>query len=98
MAKIDWKDAEGTVASVERIDGRGGPSYTVVFNYKVGGEWYGGTFWSSDEYRKGDSLAMRYDPENPEYNDLVQKENRRRWLWGIGIAAAVVIWLLCALS
>jgi hypothetical protein len=93
MAKIDWKDADGTATSVEQVDGRGGPIYTVAFNYKVDGHWCGGTFTTRDEYRVGDSVAVRYDPKNPDYNDLEQKENRQRWIVG-GVVVVVVLVLI----
>lgn len=93
MGKIDWKDTDGTVASVERQATRGGPIYTVVFTYKVEGSWCGGTFTTRDEYRKGDSVVVRYDPKNPDYNDLTQKDTRERWIIGGVVVAAVLLWL-----
>ena len=97
MAKIDWKDADGTAASVERVDGRSGPTYTVVFTYEVDGHWCGGTFTTSDEYRKGDSVAVRYDPKNPDYNDLTQEETRKHWIIGGIVVVAVLLWLWAVL-
>ena len=95
MAKIDWKDADGTAASVERLDGRYGPTFVVVFTYKVDDEWYGGTFSGSEEYRVGDSLSVRYDPKNPEHNDLVDKEAHKRWLIvGFFVILGIVV-LVC---
>ena len=91
MARTDWKDIDGTVASVERVDGRGGPTFTVVFTYEVEGHWCGGTFTTSDEYRKGDSVSVRYDPRDPDRNDLSVKEGRKKWiLWGIAIIVALL--------
>ena len=97
MAKIDWKDADGTAATVERVDGRYGPTYTVVFTYEVDGHWCGGTFTTSDEYRAGDSVAVRYDPKNPDYNDLAQGEGRKRWVIAGAVAAFVLLLLWAAL-
>ena len=90
MAKIDWKDADGTAATVTRVDGRGGPIYTVVFTYEVDGHWCGGTFTTFEEYRKGDAVAVRYDPKNPDYNDLAQEESRTNWIVA-GMVTAVVL-------
>jgi Protein of unknown function (DUF3592) len=97
MAKIDWKDADGTATSVTRQESRGGPIYTVAFNYEVDGHWCGGTFTTRDEYREGDSVAVRYDPKNPDYNDLMQKESRKRWIIGSVVVFVVLLWLLAVL-
>jgi hypothetical protein len=80
VAKIDWQAIDGTVATVERRDGRGGPTFTVVFTYVVNGHWCAGTFTSGQEYRVGDTLAVQYDPNNPDHNDLSDKEARKKWL------------------
>jgi len=95
MAKVDWKDADATVASVTASDGgRGRTIYSVGFSYKVDEHFYGGTFTTGDEYREGDSVAVKYDPKDPDRNDLVEKETRARWiLWAV-IAVVVVVWFL----
>jgi hypothetical protein len=94
VAKTDWKDIDGTVASVERVDGRNGANYTVVFTYEVNGHWCGGTFHTTDEYRVGDSVPVRYDPLDPDRNDLSVKEARNKWiLWSVLIAVGLI--LLC---
>ncbi|HEY5331014.1 MAG TPA: DUF3592 domain-containing protein [Acidobacteriaceae bacterium] len=91
MAKIDWKDADGKVASVTRGDGRDLPSYIVVFTYEVDGHWCGGTFTTFEEYRKGDSVAVRYDPKNPDYNDLTQEESRTNWIVAAMVTAVALL-------
>ena len=72
----DSKETDGTVASVDYGGrSRGGTEYSVVgFSYKVDGEWYGGTFTTGDSYRKDDTIAVLYDPRNPDRNNLVQPE------------------------
>jgi len=93
VAKIDWKDTDGTVATVDRVDGRGGPTYTVVFTYEVDGHWCGGTFTSGDEYKVGDSVAVRYDPKDPDRNDLSLKEERKQWwMWAV-IGVLILLFL-----
>jgi hypothetical protein len=94
LAKIDWKDADGTVATVDRVDGRNGPSFTVVFTYKVDSHWCGGTFTTSDEYKVGDFVAVRYDPIDPDRNDLSMKEQRKQWLlWAfLGVIGLIILW------
>ena len=49
-----WKDTDGTIASVDEHATRYGTEYSVVFTYKVDGEWYGGTYTTSESSRKGD--------------------------------------------
>jgi len=95
VAKTDWKDADGTVTSVEQSDGRGGPIFVVSFNYKVGEHWYGGFYTTNEEMKEGDYLPVQYDPNNPDRNDLVEHENRQK-LWGWIGAAAFIAFLLLA--
>jgi hypothetical protein len=93
MAKIDWQDADGTVAGEPEY--RGKNTYSVVFTYKVDGHFYSGTFTTGDSYKDGDSLPVRYDPKNPDYSDLTQKESRQRWLI-VGIFVVVGLLVLWA--
>lgn len=96
MAKIDWKEVDGTVTSVERGESRGGPYYVVSFNYKVGEHWYGGLFTGPAEYQSGDLLPVQYDPANPEINDLEQREKRVQWiLWAV--FAGFILIALCVM-
>jgi hypothetical protein len=92
VAKVDWKDADGTIADEPQYVGKN--IYSVVFTYTVDDHFYGGTFTTGDTYRKGDSITVQYDPMNPERNDWVVKETRQHWIFGIGVAVAVVIFVL----
>jgi hypothetical protein len=74
------KDTDGTVTSVEWYPTRGGDRYSVVFTYKVDGEWYGGTFTTDESYNKEDTISVSYDPASPERNNLVEQEKRRHWI------------------
>ncbi len=95
MAKVDWKDAEGKVATVDRVPGDGYSTYTVVFTYKVDGHWCGGTFTSNQEYNVGDSVALRYDPNDPDRNDLGDKEDdRKQWKIWAALAVSFLLYLL----
>jgi len=91
----DWKDADATVTSVsEAGSNRGRTVYLVGFSYKVGEQFYGGTFTTGDEYAEGDSVGVKYDAKDPERNDLVEKERRSWWiLWAVG-GLVVALWLL----
>ena len=89
----DWKDADGTVASIEEQQTRGGTVYSIVFTYKVDGEWYGGTFTTRDSYSKGDAISVRYDPNKPDRNDLVERETIRHWVIGAILVSGAAVWL-----
>jgi hypothetical protein len=90
VPKTDWKDTDGTVTTVSEQQGRGGPIYEIAFNYKVGEHWYGGSYTTNEAYAAGDSIAVRYDPKDPNRNDLSAKETRARWIL-VGVAIAVVL-------
>jgi hypothetical protein len=91
----DWKDVDGAVASVEEFPTRGGTRYSVVFTYKVDGEWYGGTFTTDESYSKDDMIAVLYDPSKPERNNLVEEEKIRHWIIG-AILSVVALFILYA--
>jgi len=93
--KVEWADTDGTVADVREIRDENAIHYCVVFTYKVDGSWYGGTFTTYDALRKGDLIPVRYDPRNPEDNDLVEKEKRRKLMW-TAVALAVGLAILYA--
>jgi hypothetical protein len=90
VAKTDWKDADGTVTAVDMVDGRYGPIYTVSFNYKVGEHWCGGFFTGNEEYKVGDSIGVRYDPNDPDRNDLSLKDQRTKWIV-LGLVGGVIL-------
>jgi hypothetical protein len=94
MMRKGWNETDGTVASVEERQTRSGTEYSVVFTYKVDGEWYGGTFTTDESYRKDDAIAVLYDPLKPDRNNLVEQETRRRWVIGaiLGVGALVVLY------
>jgi len=87
----DWKDTDGTVADVQLISYKDGTTYSVVFTYKVDGEYYSGTFTTYEAYRKDDTISVLYDPANPERNNLVEQENIRHWVIGAAICIVALI-------
>jgi len=97
VAKTDWKDADGAVTSVERREGRGGPIFIVSFNYKVGEHWYGGFYTTDAEMKEGDYLPVRYDPDDPDRNDLVEQEKRSKLFGWLGGGAVIALFLLARL-
>ena len=94
MAKTNWQETGATVASVVSHQYRSSKWYTVVFTYKVNGHWYGGTFTSFQEHREGDWLAVKYDPDNPDRNYLVERKTKARWL----AVAVLVLLAIVAIS
>ncbi len=77
MAKIDWKDADGTITSVTSIYPRGRRQYTAVFTYEVDGHLYEGTLNTFKACNERDSIPVRYDAANPEVNELTLNQERR---------------------
>lgn len=90
MSTKDWIETDGVVASVDSQSTRGGELYTVVFTYKVNDHFYGGTFHTYDAYRVDDSIAVKYNPADPDQNDLVEREKLHHWII-FGVIAAVVL-------
>ncbi len=76
-----WRSTDGTVSNVVEYHTKAGPLYSVVFTYKVDGSWYGGTFTTMAFQKDGDTLAVSYDPSNPEINNFLKRERTRRWLY-----------------
>ncbi len=77
MAKVDWKDANATAVNVTSTYPRGRRQYTVVFAYTVDGRVYEGTLYSFKAYAEGDSVAVRYDSEDPQRTDIQQRQKRK---------------------
>jgi hypothetical protein len=92
VAKIDWQDADGTVADDPVYEGKN--TYSIVFTYKVDGHFYSGTFSTTNTYRKGDPIPVRYDPADPERNDWVVKETRQHWIVGIVMVVLIVLFIV----
>jgi Protein of unknown function (DUF3592) len=99
VAKTDWIETKGVIASVERqflLDYGRQPSWVVVFTYKADGHYYSGTLnnYSYDAPLVGETLTLRYDPSNPDRNDLVEKNKRAKWI-GAGIfVLGLLLWQL----
>ena len=96
MRRRDWVETEGTIASVEEHRNRNSSWYTVVFTYTVDNHYYGGTYTSwTEEPVVGDAIAVRYDPGNPDRNDLATKETIKHWVIG-GLVALIVVGIVVA--
>jgi hypothetical protein len=84
VAKIDWKTAEGTVTNIMSFGGGGRDSYfyAITFTYQVDGHYYGGEFTvgSAANYKEGGSIEVKYNPENPEQNNLDGRGESALWM------------------
>jgi hypothetical protein len=83
MRRRDWVEVEGTVASAMAFQTKAGSGYTVVFTYKVDGHFYGGTFTTMRLYFKGDRISVKYDPSDPDRNNLVGREQMMNWFYAV---------------
>jgi hypothetical protein len=67
----------------------------VVFTYIVDGHYYGGSLTTYDPYEVGASITVKYDPDDPEKNDLVSRQNARNWV-GAAILVLLAIWIIAS--
>jgi hypothetical protein len=83
--------AEGTVVDFERRSSKGGTSYAPVFAFTAAdGATRRFTTSGSGDYKKGESVEVLYDPQNPEDARL----NTFMELW-FGSLAVGAFGLLC---
>lgn len=98
----------GTVEKVERKREAGRNAYYVMIGYEAAGGKYsfetsvsssklslGPISFSKTSYKKGDELALLYDPEKP--NDVVIKGSHKNLLGGILFSAAGLLVLIMVL-
>lgn len=100
LSRKDWVATNATISNVMLSDqGRGGSLYTVTFSYTVDGHYYGGEFVGSSggHYKEGGSVSLKYNPANPDENDLSERGQSTLWLsWTIKIVGtAVLLYLIC---
>jgi len=96
LKRTDWQEAEGRIANVYK-DGRNRIE-SLVFTYNVDDHFYSGTLEPSffdlmqNDYIEGGPIRLKYDPTDPNRNNLVAR-NRvwRAVLWALGVIALVAI-------
>jgi hypothetical protein len=93
MRRKDWVRTKGTVSNkMLRVQGRGN-LFTITFVYEVDGHFYSGEFVTHKyRYEKGRTVLLRYNPANPEENDLNGRGAWSLWLaWAsyAGVAAYI---------
>jgi hypothetical protein len=100
MAQVDWKDVKGTVSNIMSVGsgGRGGHFYAITFSYMVDGHYYGGEFTvaSAQNYTEGGTIQVKYNPENPEQNNLDGRGGVGLWInWAMTVGgAAFIVYLI----
>jgi hypothetical protein len=78
----DWIETEATIASIYKNPGPDGETYSVVFTYKVGDSYFGGTFTPMDgRHYVGENIPVWYDPADPGRNNLVKREKLMKWVY-----------------
>jgi hypothetical protein len=92
MKRRDWVETDGTVSEVY-VDGGGRDrSVSVVFTYMVDGHYYSGTYSPFADFpTKGETIPVRYDPDDPNKNDLVARSLRNHWIVGIAVALFFIV-------
>jgi hypothetical protein len=86
MRRKGWVETTATIESVY-VDGGGDDRrISVVFMYTVDGHYYSGTYmpWGDTPVR-GETISLRYDPGDPNKNDLVVKDTLWKWIGWIAI-------------
>ncbi len=101
MRRHDWVKTQGKIESVY-VDGGGeGETVSAVFTYEVNGHVYGGTYtmklWQNMPV-VGSPISLKYDPKDPNRNDLVVSETRWNWFIGLLVALSVLGVLLEAIE
>ena len=67
----DWKETTATVWSfIPGTAGVRGSQNAVIISYQVDGEQYSSEICTSRFYVKGQEFGLKYDPKNPERNEL----------------------------
>ena len=87
MKRRDWIETDGTVNEVYVDGGAKDRTVSAVFTYIVDGHYYGGTYtpWAHVPV-KGETITVRYDPDDPNKNDLVARSVMRNWIIGALVA------------
>ncbi len=62
--------------------GRDSNFYAITFSYKVDGQYYSGEFTvaSALNYKEGGTIEVKYNPVNPEQNDLDGRGESAVWI------------------
>jgi Protein of unknown function (DUF3592) len=91
----NWKETTATVWSVmPRVAGVAGSTGTVVISYEVSGEQHSSELCTNRAFVKGEKFQLRYDPKNPDRNELSVRS--RRWkLVCIALLSLLAAFAIC---
>jgi hypothetical protein len=95
MMRKDWMETEATIESIREDPGVEGSTFHVIFTYRVGDGYFGGTFTASNGGRhyEGEKIPVWYDPADPGHNNLAQKEKVMNWIYVFIGAALCLYWI-----
>jgi len=91
LRKTDWVETEGRVWSTVAFQTKGLQGHTVTFSYEVDGHYCSGTFTTFTPYREGDTIKVKYDPANPDRNNLTDREHKLNWFYAVFFIAMGIL-------
>ena len=98
LNRVDWPITEATVLNVEEKNERyhtpgGGThtSYNIYYQYVVDGQMYDGNFEQAAEAEIGETIKIKYDPNDPGYSTGTLKPSLAGVVIGIVMGVAAVI-------
>lgn len=98
LNRVDWPITEATVLYVEEKNERyqtpgGGThtSYEVYYQYLVDGQMYDGNFEQAAEVEIGETIKIKYDPNDPGYSTGTLKPSLAGVIIGIVMGVGAVI-------
>jgi hypothetical protein len=93
MGRDNWVVSEGRVNQVYKEGGK----QVVLFAYIAGEHVYAGTFTPFVKtFAVGDKIEVRYDPDDPNRNDVVESHKNKGWL-RLAITVLVTVGVLAIL-
>ena len=99
LKQVDWPITEATVLYVEEkieghnLPGKGGThtSYDIYYQYVVDGQMYDGNFEQAAEAKIGETIKIKYDPNDPGYSTGTLKPSLAGVVIGIVMGVAAII-------
>lgn len=98
LKQVDWPITEATVLNVEEKNERyhtpgGGThtSYNIYYQYVVDGKMYDGNFEQAAEAEIGETIKIKYDPNDPGYSTGTLKPSLAGVIIGIVMGVGAVI-------
>lgn len=98
LNRVDWPITEATVLYVEENNERyqtpgGGThtSYDIYYQYVVDGQLYDGNFEQAAEVEIGETIKIKYDPNDPGYSTGTLKPSLAGVIIGIVMGVGAVI-------